>query len=507
MADDTQLFINNWSTTISDATVTVDATTINIPGAASATLGAIAADEYFVATLADGSNLEVVWITANDLSGALTIARAKEGTSGLSYTSGDTIEIRNTKGTYQNLVQRGASETLTQKTLTSPVLNTGVSGTAILNDDSMATASETTVPTSESVKAYADSLGHTTKNAIINGDFNVWQRGTTTLTNPASTTYFPDRFRCQHSLGDGTYDLIQSAETITAGFPFPYSLQLDCTHIETAVAAGEYASLRYSMEGYDFQKFEGETATLSFWVKAVKTGIYCVQFMNYAGDKSYVHEFTINSASTWEKKTVTLTFDSGGTFAYNNSLGLYISWSIMCGATKQIATANKDTWQDGNYWATDAQVNGLDSTDNNFWLTGVQLELGSVATDFEYEDFGTTLRKCQRYYYRLTPGITDSRLGLSFNKSTTEARVTTQYPVTMRITPTALEQNGTATDYAVWVEGSPVVCSVVPILNLCTVDTAQSAFVVAAGLTNGHAGEGRLASGTTAGYLGWSAEL
>jgi hypothetical protein len=345
------------------------------------------------------------------------------------------------------------------------------------------------------------------KNAIINGDFNVWQRGTTTLTNPASTTYFPDRFRCQHSLGDGTYDLIQSAETITAGFPFPYSLQLDCTHIETAVAAGEYASLRYSMEGYDFQKFEGETATLSFWVKAVKTGIYCVQFMNYAGDKSYVHEFTINSASTWEKKTVTLTFDSGGTFAYNNSLGLYISWSIMCGATKQIATANKDTWQDGNYWATDAQVNGLDSTDNNFWLTGVQLELGSVATDFEYEDFGTTLRKCQRYYYRLTPGITDSRLGLSFNKSTTEARVTTQYPVTMRITPTALEQNGTATDYAVWVEGSPVVCSVVPILNLCTVDTAQSAFVVAAGLTNGHAGEGRLASGTTAGYLGWSAEL
>ena len=157
MADDTQLYINNWSTTISDATVAVDATTINVSSSTSATLGAISANEYFVATLSDGANLEVVWITANNESGALTVLRAQEGTAGLSYTTGDTIEIRNTKGTYQNFVQRDAAETLTQKTLTSPVLNTGVSGTAILNDDSMATASETTVPTSESVKAYVDS--------------------------------------------------------------------------------------------------------------------------------------------------------------------------------------------------------------------------------------------------------------------------------------------------------------------------------------------------------------
>ena len=159
MADDTQLFINNWSTSISDATVAVDATTINIPGADSALLGAIAANEYFVATCSDGSNLEIVWVTANDEVGALTVVRAKEGTTGLSYSSGDTIEIRNTKGSYQNFVQRDAAETLTQKTLTSPVLNTGVSGTGVINDDSMSTASETTVATSESIKAYVDASG------------------------------------------------------------------------------------------------------------------------------------------------------------------------------------------------------------------------------------------------------------------------------------------------------------------------------------------------------------
>ena len=131
MADDTQLFINNWSTTISDATVAVDAVTINIPAADSATLGAIAANEYYVATLSDGSNLEVVWIAANNESGALTVVRAKEDTSALSYTSGDTIEGRNTKGTYENFVQRDAAETLTQKTLTAPSITGAASAEGI----------------------------------------------------------------------------------------------------------------------------------------------------------------------------------------------------------------------------------------------------------------------------------------------------------------------------------------------------------------------------------------
>ena len=109
MADDTQLFINNFNTTISDATIGVGDTTINIPAADSALLGAIAANEFFVATLSDGSSLEIIWITANDESGALTVIRAKEGTSALSYTLGDTVECRNTKGTYENFVQEAES--------------------------------------------------------------------------------------------------------------------------------------------------------------------------------------------------------------------------------------------------------------------------------------------------------------------------------------------------------------------------------------------------------------
>jgi len=235
------------------------------------------------------------------------------------------------------------------------------------------------------------------RNAIINGNMSVWQRGTTTLTNPASATYFPDRFQLVHGLGDGTYNAICEAVTPVACFPFTSALKIDCTHIETAVAAGEYMFISYKVEGYDFVPFEGRTATLSFWVKATKVGTYCVCFRNNALDKSYVAEYTVNVTNTWEKKTVTLTFNSGGTFLYTNGIGLQISWAVLCGSTYQ---TTKDTWASGNYLATSNQVNGFDSTDNNFSLTGVQLELGSVATEFETRPYAEELALCQRYYQK-----------------------------------------------------------------------------------------------------------
>ena len=239
--------------------------------------------------------------------------------------------------------------------------------------------------------------GSPNRNAIINGAMDIWQRGTATLTNPATNTYFPDRFFAAYALGDGTFDLLQSAETPTATFPFQFSLHHDTTHIETAVAAGENCTIQYRMEGYDFKRFEGQTATLSFWVRATKTGIYCVSFRNGVSDKSYVHEFTVDTTNTWEKKTVTLTFNSGGTFLYTTGVGLRITWVVLAGSTFQIATANKDTWQAGSYLATDAQVNGMDNVANNFFLTGVQMELGSVATPFEFRPFAQELALCRRY--------------------------------------------------------------------------------------------------------------
>jgi hypothetical protein len=238
-------------------------------------------------------------------------------------------------------------------------------------------------------------IPQSSRNAIINGAMNIWQRGVS-FTNLANEGYSADRFVVAKGLGDGTINVVQHAETPAVGFPFRYSLEVDCTHIETAVAADEYFGISYRMEGYDFGRFMTEIATLSFWVKAVKTGTYCITFKNGASDITYAHNYIINAANTWEKKTVTLTFDTG-TWGYNTGVGLALFWGIVCGSTFQTTA---DSWQVGNKLGTSSQVNGLDSTNNKFYLTGVQLELGTVATPFEHRTFAQELALCQRYYCR-----------------------------------------------------------------------------------------------------------
>lgn len=285
----------------------------------------------------------------------------------------------------------------------------------------------------------------TNKNVIINGALDIWQRGTTTLTNPVTATYFPDRFRFAHALGDGTYNTICCAETPVAGFPYSYSLQVDCTHIETAVAAKEYTAIVYSVEGYDFKRLTGQQCTLSFWVKATKTGTYCIAFINYAYNKSYVAEYTINSSNTWERKTITLTFNAGGTWNYTNDIGLMIWWSIFCGSDYQ---TTPNSWQDANKLATSNQVNGFDSVDNNFYLTGVQLELGPVATDFEFRPYATELSLCKRYYQRII---------LTARGYCEDATYATGGPVsweTMRVSPTWSRIAGPTTSSNLY-SGSP----------------------------------------------------
>jgi hypothetical protein len=283
------------------------------------------------------------------------------------------------------------------------------------------------------------------KNAIINGDFNIWQRGTS-FAAIANGDYHTDRF---------TYFLLSTAVTTVSrdtdvptqsesGHKSNYSLKLDVTTADASIASNDRVAIWQNIEGYNFAPFVGKTATLSFWVKAVKTGIYCVAFTSSANDRSYVAEYTINSASTWEKKTVTLTFDySGGTWDYTNGIGLHISWTIAMGSDFQGVA---DTWNSAQDWATSNQVNGVDHTDNNFWLAQVQFELGSTATDFEYRQYDDELAKCQRYYYRkgvtLDGASTPVAVGTVWNATTTTHAIG-YFPTTMRTAPTMSTTDGT----------------------------------------------------------------
>ena len=255
-----------------------------------------------------------------------------------------------------------------------------------------------------------DSTIFPNKNAIINGNFNVWQRGTS-FTAPSTNDYGPDRWKSRFSLGTGVFDILQETATLPDG-TVDIAYSLDVTTAEAAIAAAEYCIIEQPIEGYNAVQFalgtsDAKEMILSFWVYSTITGTYCASFRNSAENRSYVAEYTVSVTNTWEKKTVTLTGDTGGGWLTTNGIGLYVSFALAAG-TNFHGTA--DTWEGAQDFATSNQVNALDSASNFFRLSQVQLELGSAATPFEHTDYGVELARCKRYFEVLnTNGSTTYR--------------------------------------------------------------------------------------------------
>lgn len=242
------------------------------------------------------------------------------------------------------------------------------------------------------------------RNAIINGDFNIWQRGTS-FTSVAAAAYTADRWQYGKN-GAMVHDITLSSDVPTvaqAGRLFSNSLKIDCQTVDSSIGSTEYSMLSHNIEGFNFRPLAQRAITLSFWVKATKTGTYCVSFRNGGADRSYVAEYTINASNTWEYKTITtLPSPASGTWDYTNSRGLSVDFALATGSTFQ---TTKDTWQTGNFLGTANQVNACDSTSNDFFITGVQLEAGLVSTPFEYRTIQQELNLCERYFeksYNLT---------------------------------------------------------------------------------------------------------
>lgn len=246
------------------------------------------------------------------------------------------------------------------------------------------------------------------KNFIINGNFDIWQRGTS-FSPIADNAYSVDRFQYQKS-GAVVQDMVRSTDVPTynqSGVKSNYSVHLDVTTADASIGSADFCFLTYKIEGHDYAQLAENNATLSFWVKGSKVGTHCVAFRNLDLSKSYVVEYTINVADTWEKKiiNVALTGDDGagspaGTdWNYTNDVGLEISFVLSAGSGVQTATT--DEWIAGNVIATSNQVNETDSTANNFRLAQIQLEKGTVATDFEQRHIEDELALCERYYQKL----------------------------------------------------------------------------------------------------------
>jgi hypothetical protein len=279
----------------------------------------------------------------------------------------------------------------------------------------------------------------TNRNVIINGAMQVAQRGASVAGITTNGYYTADRysFNCT-TFGTWTQSLENDAPT---GSGFRKSTKLLCTTADASPAASDNLNYGQYLEGQNLQQFAKGTASakqfsLSFWVKSNVTGTYVVNLYDADNTRSVSASYTISASATWEKKTITIPADTTGAFDNDNNLSLYAFWWLGAGTNFTSGTLNT-TWASATEANRAVGQTNLAAAINNYWqITGVQLEAGSVATPFEFENIGTTLAKCQRYYQRWTTTSAYGRFTLGANTSTTGGIYILQMPTTMRTGPT-----------------------------------------------------------------------
>jgi hypothetical protein len=243
-------------------------------------------------------------------------------------------------------------------------------------------------------------VNNSRKNFIINGATRIWQRGTAAVNIAASNAaYLADHFRAINAT-DGTLSYTRGTSNSPSS-TFREYIWLSTNVVDTSLSAAQTVGIQCVIEGYDILPLIGKTCTLSFWAWAAVAGTYCVSFTNYSEgntDRSYVAEYTLSAGSSFEYKTITFTMHdllSGSNWNTTNGGGLRIWWSYGSGSN---FNTTPNTWQTGNYVGTSNQVNLMGNVSYGLGITGIQLELGSIATPFETRSFSEELALCQRYY-------------------------------------------------------------------------------------------------------------
>ena len=309
--------------------------------------------------------------------------------------------------------------------------------------------------------ALADIREPNFRNIIINGDMAVAQRATSTASITSSGYYTLDRARTAINNG-GTWTQSQST-TVPTGQGFATSLKMDCTTADSSLSSGDFLHVQFPIEAQNLQYLKygtdsAQTLTLSFWVRSNKTGTYCICLQKSDNTRyDYVAEYSISSADTWEKKTIIIAPDSnikaaGGAIDNDSGEGLKLKFTLLSsGRTGTNNTWNSSTPAD----ATSNQVNLADSTSNEWYVTGVQLEAGSVATDFEVIPHGVNLQRCQRYFYKLVDvpgGDAGGYFTSGFMYSGSILYSWNEFPTMMRAAPTLSVASGT--DYYIFYRAS-----------------------------------------------------
>jgi hypothetical protein len=378
---------------------------------------------------------------------------------------------------------------------TPAILSLGNSGESIVADSSTSTGLRYT-------ENYAAG-----KNKVINGDMLIDQRNAgaaVTVDTSSSFLFAVDRFSGIGELTDGVFTLQQDSDA-PAGFL--KSVKATVTTADASIGASQTYNFRTQLEGQSIGDLNwgtanAKTVTLSFYVRSSVTGTFGGAIRNSALNRSYPYTYTINAANTWERKSITIPGDTSGTWLTTNGTGIRIMWSLGSGSNF-LGTAG--AWAGANYIGATGETSLISTLNATWYITGVQFEVGSVATAFQTAT-GTIqgeLAACQRYYFRRSGGSLQmvANSAVAYNSTTSSAYI--QPPQVMRTTPTSFDAANIG--YVQYDEAGPYPLSSLVLNGTRSTESLINIYGTVSGVTAGRFGSW---AGTAAGaYLGFSAEL
>jgi hypothetical protein len=337
------------------------------------------------------------------------------------------------------------------------------------------------------------------RNRIINGNMAVDQRSSGASVTATTQIYTLDRW---NALGSVTSKYtVQQTTTAPAGFA--NSLKVTSS-ASTSLSATDYYYIQQNIEGlnisdFNFGSSNAKTVTLSFWVQSSLTGSFGGVLSNSAVNRSYPFSYSISAANTWTQISIVIPGDTTGTWLTDTGTGLRVDFGLGVGTTY---SGTAGAWAASLYLSTTSSVSVVGTSGATFYITGVQLESGTVATPYEFNPYNDQLAQCQRYYTRFQ-NVSNVRYCNTRIETPTTTRAMIPFPVFMRVAPTVFTQSGAAT-FAIAYLATATVCNADPVFLDATLAGARMTFTIASGMAAGQIGE---IFAATAGYIAFASEL
>ena len=388
-------------------------------------------------------------------------------------------------------------------TTTGLVQSSDTTGALVLQTGASSTTALTLSSAQNATFANAVNLPNTFgfKNRIINGGMTIDQRNagaSVTITNTGANTYTLDRWYAYGAVAS-KFSVQQNAGSVTPPAGFINYLGVTSLAATTPLGATDQYLLGQTIEGLNvadlgFGTANAKTFTVSFWVYSSLTGTFGGTFSNSAQNRSYPFTYTISSANTWEQKTITVAGDTSGTWLTTNGIGLKLFLGLGVGTTY---SGTAGAWAAATYTSATGATSVVGTNGATFYITGVQLEVGSQATSFDFRDYGSELIRCQRYYE--TSGVLSGVIVSQY--STASGYGAYYYKVVKRTTPTVTTASlGTFTVYNASATYSIASFGSTPQIYMLSLGVNLSSSV-------GFAGSASIVSSTDPNGLMFSAEL